>query len=354
MIIYNAKLGGTLKSIIIKDGIIQSICENRTDGDLDAKGLNAIPGLIDVHTHGCGGRDTMDADFEPLCKSYALGGTTAFLPTTMTMDAASLHRVTEAHTDFYGAQVLGFHLEGPYISKKYKGAQNEAYIRNADYEEFRTFKNVKMITVAPETPDAFDFISKASADGCVVSLGHTAATYDEASKAFACGASCVSHLYNAMPPFHHRETGVIGAAFMHRPYAQIICDGLHVSRAAFMTAYKMLGSDRLTLISDSIRPAGLPDGEYESGGLKVILKNREARLEDGTLAGSSSMLMDCVKKAIEFGVPRSDAIKMASETPARMLGVKKGVIAEGYDADILLTDDELNISSVIIGGKIID
>ncbi len=352
MIIYNAKVKNKLCSIEIADGKILSVGENLSCGDIDAKGKNVIAGFIDVHTHGCGGHDTMDADFAPLCAKYAEHGTTAFLPTTMTMDDEALGRVTNANTDFRGAEIIGFHLEGPYISVKYKGAQNEAYIRKPDFEEFCHYKNVKMITLAPESDGAYDFIPKAVESGCAVALGHSAASYDEASKAFSLGANGVSHLYNAMPPFHHRNTGIIGAAFMHGAYAQIICDGLHVSKPAFLTAYKMLGADRLVLISDSLCSAGMPDGEYTSGGLKVILRNREARLTDGTLAGSSAMLIDCVKKAIEFGVSFDDAIKMASETPARLLGINKGVVAEGYDADLLIVDDELNLDTVIIGGEI--
>lgn len=353
MIIYNAKLNGELVSIETSGDKITSIGANRAVGDINARGLNVICGLIDIHTHGCGGTDTMDGDFAPLCNRYAQYGTTSFLATTMTADDGDLCRVTNTSTEYSGANILGFHLEGPYISRKYKGAQNEACIRPADFAEFTRYKNVKMITVAPETDGCFEFIQKVTESGCIVALGHTSATYDEASKAFSLGASSVSHLYNAMPAFHHRETGVIGATFMHRPFAQIICDGLHVSRAAFMSAYKILGSDRLILISDSLCSAGMPDGEYVSGGHTVTLKNGEARLADGTLAGSNVMLIDCVKKAIEFGVPFGDAVRMASETPARLLGVNKGVIASGYDADLLLVDNDLNIDTVIISGKTI-
>lgn len=352
MVIFNARLNNQLCSIEICDGKIAAIGANRSSGDIDAKGLRVIAGFIDVHTHGCGGYDTMQGDFAPLCKKYAEHGTTSVLPTTMTMDSDTLRRVTSLNTNYSGANILGFHLEGPYICHKYKGAQNEAYIRRADFDEFCTFKNAKMITLAPEAEGAYEFIEKAVASGCVVALGHSSATFDEADKAFTLGANSVSHLYNAMSPFHHRDTGIIGAAFMHRVYAQIICDGLHVSKPAFLTAYKMLGADRLTLISDSLCSAGMPDGEYMSGGLKVILKNREARLTDGTLAGSSCMLIDCVKKAVEFGVPFDDAVKMASETPAKLLGVNKGVVAAGYDADLLIVDDGLNLDTVIIGGEV--
>ena len=187
---------------------------------------------------------------------------------------------------------------------------------------------------------------------CVVSLGHTDCDYETAISAINNGAKCLTHTYNAMPPLHHRNPGPIGAAFEKHIYAQLICDGFHISKPVVLAAYKMFGADRLTLISDSIRSAGLPDGEYESGGLKVILKDGAARLQDGTIAGSSATLLDCVKTAVKFGIPFEDAVKMASETPANMLGIKKGRIEKGYDADLLIVDNEINIKTVIMGGKV--
>ena len=349
MIIYNAEIKGSLKSIVIKNGIIADISDNVKKGDINADGNRVIPGLIDVHTHGCVGLDTMDADFEPMCRFYAEHGTTSFLPTTMTMDYDALKRVTNAKTDFKGANILGFHFEGPYISPKHKGAQNEKYIKNPSVEDFKQFKNVQMITLAPELQGAMEFIKAVTPD-CVVSIGHTDCDYETALNAIENGALCLTHTYNAMPSFHHRNPGPIGAAFEKHIYAQLICDGLHISKPTVLATYKMFGADRLTLISDSIRCAGLPDGEYESGGLKVFLKEGAARLADGTIAGSSATLLDCVKTAISFGIPFDDAVKMASETPANMLGIKKGRIEKGYDADLLIVDKELGIKTVVIGG----
>ena len=349
MIIYNAEIKGSLKSIVIKNGIIADISDNVKKGDINADGNRVIPGLIDVHTHGCVGLDTMDADFEPMCRFYAEHGTTSFLPTTMTMDYDALKRVTNAKTDFKGANILGFHFEGPYISPKHKGAQNEKYIKNPSVEDFKQFKNVQMITLAPELQGAMEFIKAVTPD-CVVSIGHTDCDYETALNAIENGALCLTHTYNAMPSFHHRNPGPIGAAFEKHIYAQLICDGLHISKPTVLATYKMFGADRLTLISDSIRCAGLPDGEYESGGLKVFLKEGAARLADGTIAGSSATLLDCVKTAISFGISFDDAVKMASETPANMLGIKKGRIEKGYDADLLIVDKELGIKTVVIGG----
>lgn len=351
MIIYNAEINGELKTVKLDGGKIVSVEPDTCCGDIDAGGNLLLPGLIDVHTHGCIGMDTMDADFAPMCRFYAEHGTTSFLPTTMTMGYDALERVTKAKTDFPGAEILGFHFEGPYISEKHKGAQNPAYIKKPSAAEFSRFKNVKMVTIAPESEGSAEFI-RAVTPECIVSIGHTDCTYETALEAIESGASCLTHTYNAMPPFHHRNPGPIGAAFEKHIYAQIICDGFHISKPVVLATYKMFGADRMVLISDSIRSAGLPDGEYESGGLKVFLKNGAARLADGTIAGSSATLLDCVKKAVEFGIPLDDAVRMASRTPAELLGVKKGRIAPGYDADLLITDRKLNIKTVITAGKV--
>ncbi len=357
MIIYNALIHDKLCSVEIRDGKIASICESGMndknalcDGDIDANGNRLIPGLIDIHTHGLMGMDTMDADFAPMCRHYAEHGTTAFLPTTMTMDFDSVKRVCDAETDFNGAEILGFHLEGPYISEKYKGAQNENYIKDPDLAEFLQFKNVKMITLAPERSGATEFIKAVTPD-CVISIGHTDCDHDEAITAIEAGANCLTHIYNAMPPLHHRDSGPIGAAVEKQIYVQIICDGFHISPSVILATYKMFGPERMILISDSIRSAGLPDGQYESGGLTVTLNGGVARLDDGTIAGSGAYLLDCVKKAVEFGIPLDHAIKMASETPADLLGIKKGRIEVGYDADLLIVDDGLNIAESVIAGK---
>ncbi len=351
MIINNALIDGELKNIAVSDGKITEVTSKSLANGIDAGGKRVIPGLIDVHTHGCIGFDTMDADFEKMCRYYAEKGTTSFLPTTMTMGYDSLLKVCEAKTDFPGAQILGFHFEGPFINKKYKGAQNEKYIKNPSVEDYRKFKNIKMITVAPELENSMEFIRKVSKD-CVVSIGHTDCDYETAIKAIEMGANSLTHTFNAMPPLHHRNSGPIGAGFEKNIYAQIICDGFHISKPVVLAAYKMFGPDRLTLISDSIRPAGLPDGEYESGGLAVKVENKSIRLLDGTIAGGYASLWDCVKKAVEFGIPFDDAVKMTTSTPAECLGIKKGKIAVGYDADLLIIGDDFEIETVVIGGEI--
>jgi N-acetylglucosamine-6-phosphate deacetylase len=350
MIIKNALVWGEIKNICIKEGKIHSFPEEVDCFDIDAGGKRIIPGLIDVHSHGCIGMDTMDADFEAMCRFYAENGTTTWYPTTMTMGYDDLLSVCNAKTDYPGAQIYGFHFEGPYIAEKYKGAQNPEFIKDPSPEDFSKFSRVKMITVAPERPGGIDFIKAVTPD-CVVALGHTECTYEQAIDAINAGATCLTHTYNAMPGLHHRNPGPIGAAVEKQIYAQLITDGIHIARAMVLATYKMFGRERMVIISDSIRPAGLPDGKYESGGLAVELSGGVARLLDGTIAGSASTLWKCVLKATEFGIPFEDAVYMASATPAEMMGLNKGHIKEGYDADLLILNDDNTIDKVIISGK---
>lgn len=348
MIIKNVTLNGEITDIITENGKIASIGKTAETG-FDACGAQAIPGLTDIHAHGCMGHDTMDGDLSEMADFLARRGTTTWYPTTMTCSMDDIIKAASADTNVPGANIPGFHLEGPFISPKHKGAQNEKFILKPDIGIYNKVPNVKLITVAPEVEGCIDFIKKC--DG-VVCLGHTDTDYDTAVNAIHSGAKCLTHTFNAMPPFHHRAPSVIGAAVTENAYVQVICDGFHVHRAAVLALYKIFGTERMVLISDSIRPAGLPDGEYESGGLKVIMKDGAARLTDGTIAGSSATLMQCVKTAISFGIPKSDAIAMASYTPARLMGLNKGEIKEGFDADILLTDENLDISHVIINGEL--
>ena len=350
MIISNANVKGKIVSIVIENGTITEITDKCLVGDIDAKGRRVVPGMVEIHAHGCMGLDTMDANFEPMCEYLGSKGTTSWLPTTMTMDYESLKRVDEAKTDFPGTNILGFHFEGPYISPKQKGAQNEAYIKNPDLEGFKQFKNVKMITMAPELEGSMEFIEKC---GCVVAIGHTACDYATAIDAIEHGANCLTHTYNAMPGLHHRNPGPIGAAFEKQIYAQLICDGFHISKPMVLATYKLFGSDRMVIISDAIRPAGHSDGIYESGGLEVHMKDGAARLADGTIAGSTATLWQCVCKAVEFGIDFDEAVKMATETPSKLIGAdKKGRVEVGCDADLLIIGENMDIDNVIIGGEV--
>ncbi len=353
MLIKNAKLKNGVFDISVKDGVIAEIGENLCgDYVLDAKGKRVIPGLIDVHLHGFGGNDVSDGKLKEMSIALAKAGTTCWLPTTMTDSAENLERITNGKLPRDGAVIAGFHLEGPYISPKKKGAQNEAYIQKADIESFKRFKNVKKITVAPEMDGCIEFINQVAGE-CSVSLGHTDCTYDDAIKAIEAGANSLTHTFNAMPPMLHRAPGPIGAACEKGIYAEVICDGNHVHKSAVLALYKMCTSDRMILISDTIRPAGCPDGKYDSGGLDVYMRDGVATLEDGTLAGGSQPLLFGVKKAVEFGIDFYEAVKMATETPANSLGLNKGRVEEGFDADLVILNDDMSIDTVVIGGEIV-
>jgi N-acetylglucosamine-6-phosphate deacetylase len=352
MNIKNALINGEIKNLVIEDGVIKKITTDPIDADIDASGRRVIPGMCDVHIHGWGGADTMDGDLSKLKKNLAAVGTTSFLPTTMTASLEVLERVTSASLDGDGADAIGFHLEGPFLSEKKCGAQDKNLIVPANLEGFKKLKNAKMMTVAPEIEGNLDFIKEVSEMGVSVAIGHTDCDYDTAIKAIECGADNLSHTFNAMPPLLHRDPGPIGAGLVKGIYAQLICDGFHVHRAAVLALFKMYGEDKIVLVSDALSCAGLPDGEYTSGGLPIKLQNGVAKLFSGVLAGSSTSLFNCVKKATEFGIPFDTAVKMASENPARLLGVKKGKIEEGYDADLLILSDDLEIQNVIVGGKL--
>lgn len=345
MIYKNVNIYGEIKDIRIENGKFCEIGKIEKNG-IDLDGQAVIPGLIDIHTHGAMGIDTMDGkDIDKISEYLLENGITSWLPTTMTMDIKDIKRITDTLPSTKGAKILGYHMEGPYISKKRKGAQNEKYIKNPDIAEFEGLKNIKMVTLAPELSGAMEFIQKCSA---VVSIGHTDCDYETTVEAIKRGAKCLTHTFNAMPPLHHRNPGPVGAAIDENIYVQVICDGLHIHKSVIKMLYRTFGADRMILISDSMRATGLSDGEYELGGQMIDVKNGIARTKDGALAGSTSNLLTCVKKAIEFGIPKADAIKMASETPAKLLGIKKGKIEVGYDADFVITDDKLNIKKCVM------
>ena len=345
----NLCVDGRITDITAENGIIKKVGTVSEPG-IDFHGMRAYPGLIDIHTHGMGGMDTMDADFELMAELQAKNGTTTFFPTTMTASHEAIVRVLTAPLPDKGARLEGFHLEGPYINEKYKGAQNSAYVRRPDIDEFKAFDNVKLITIAPEAEGAEEFIKNSRA---VICLGHTDADYETAMRAARAGAKCLTHTFNAMPPLHHRQPSLIGAAFDSDMYVQVICDGKHIHPSVIRILYKLFGADRMILISDSMRATGLCDGDYEFGGLTITVKDKTARTQDGALAGSTSTLFECVRCATEFGIPESDAFKMASETPARLMGLNRGKIFAGYDCDLIVLNDKNEIDTVIIGGEII-
>ena len=332
---------------------------------IDAEGLFAIPGLIDIHFHGCVGYDFCDGTQEAIraiAEYEARWGVTSIAPATMTLGYDELAKIftnAASYENSHGAELVGINMEGPYLSHAKKGAQNADFLMHPSVEHFRTMQKlsgglIKMVAVAPEEPGAMEFI-KAVKDEVVVSVAHTTADYDIAAEAFRNGAKNVTHLYNAMPPFSHRNPGVIGAAFdAEHVKVELICDGVHIAPSVIRATFKMFGDDRIILVSDSMRATGLQDGEYTLGGQKVIVSGNKATLEDGTLAGSTTNLMACMIKAVSMGIPLESAIKCASANPARQLGIydEYGSLSPGKYADIVLLNPDLSINKVIIKGKI--
>ncbi len=352
-ILKNVRIDGVLTDLVAEDGKIKSIGITDRIGE-DCGGYDLYPGLFDIHAHGFVGFDTMEITegglFE-MARFQLENGTTSWLPTTMTMDIDTIRAVVNRPLvrEDGCCKIEGFHMEGPYIAEKYKGAQNGAFIKSPTMEELSTLENIKKLTLAPELPGALDFISECrEKTDIVLSIGHSAADYSTAVRAIDAGVSSLTHTFNAMPPLHHRDPGPIGAAVEKGIYAELICDGLHVSRAAVLTLYRALGPDRLILISDALRATGLGDGDFSFGGQKILVRDGVARIEAGNLAGSTTPLLGCVRKAIEFGIPKKDAFRMASATPARSLGLKKGELLPGYDAEFILLDSDMNLVRSII------
>ncbi len=351
MIVYkNAKINDRITDFGIVDGKFAFFHKTMREG-IDLQGKEVIPGLIDIHSHGCMGFDVMDGSehLEEMSRFYLKNGVTAWYPTTMSMAKDVIAKATAVLPETTGAKALGYHLEGPFINVDCKGAQAASAIENAVWSDLASYHNLGLITVAPEREGAMEMIENATVPVC---LGHTAADYDVASAAFTAGAVCLTHTFNAMNGIHHRNPGPIGAAVAHDAYAQIISDGFHLHPSVVRMLCRAFGPEKAILISDSMRATGLEDGTYDLGGQAVTVQNGVARLADGTLAGSTATLLDCVKKAIEFGVPKQDAIAMASAAPAEMMGLNKGRLKPGYDADFVIMDEEFHPVAASLGGDL--
>ncbi len=333
-------------------------------GGEDAGGCYIIPGLVDIHTHGAVGADVSDGlaeDLPALSRYYARGGVTAWCPTTMTLKEPVLTAAMEVIRDFDrpedGARVAGIHLEGPFLSYAKRGAQAAENLHAPDAAMFRRLNAasgglVRLITVAPEEPGALDFIREISGE-CTVSLGHTTADYATAMAAYEAGATHATHLYNGMPSLLHREPGVIAAALDSGATVELITDGLHIHPAVVRLTHRLFG-EQLVLISDSLRCAGMPDGDYELGGQPITMKDGKATLTGSdTLAGSSIHLMDGLRRAVSFGVPLEAAVTAATLTPAKAIRMEQelGSLAPGRRADFVVLDEALNLKSVHINGK---
>lgn len=354
--------GDRIRKIIPESRIKEDPGRVKADPDV----LYILPGLVDIHTHGNSGYDFSDGNPEGLKKMgryLAYNGITSFAPTSMTLPREKLEAAFQTAADYVenrpadGARLAGIHMEGPYFSEKKKGAQNSAYLERPDAEEFFRLQEecgglIRIVDIAPELEGSEEFIRRVSPD-CRVSLAHTNASYEEALAAFEAGASHLTHLFNAMPPIHHRSPGVIGAASEKDSVAaELICDGLHVHPSVVRMAFRLFPG-RICLISDALRCCGMPDGEYELGGQKVTLKDAQARLPDGNLAGAVRNLYEDLVNAIRFGIRPEEAIPAAALNPAEEVGTadETGSLEEGKKADFIICDGRWNLKQVYIEGK---
>ena len=331
---------------------------------IDARGNFVSPGFIDMHVHGSGGYDVMDGTSDALSvisSVLAENGVTGFLPTTMTMSEEKIYAALDnirlhMKNKINGAKILGAHMEGPFINKKYKGAQKEDFIIKPNFRFVEDYIDViKLITLAPEEDDNFDFIKETvKKTNIILSIGHSNAEYEETMEAIKCGISHATHTFNAMTPLNHRKPGIVGAIFNSDIYCELIADGIHVHPAIFNILKKVKGTNRIILITDSMRAGCLRDGVSELGGQKVIVKNNSARLEDGTLAGSILKLNEGVKNFMDnSNIDICEAISLVSINPARELGLDKtkGSLEVGKYADIVILDSNFNVQQTIVEGN---
>ena len=365
-IVYTPRHTFEKGSILIREGrILPFGIPEEGEEVIDAEGLYALPGLVDIHFHGAMGKDFCDANEEAiqtLADFEASKGVLAICPATMTFSEEILNGVMDAaaaHKNGRGADLVGINMEGPFISPKKVGAQNPEYVHTADIEMFRRLQKranglIKLVDVAPEEPGALDFI-RACHDEARISIAHTCTDYDTAIAAFEAGATHMTHLYNAMPGITHRAPGPIIAALEKGAEVELIADNVHIHPAVVRFTFNTFGDDHLILIADSMMACGLPDGQYSLGGQAVTVKGRRATLTEqpGTIAGSATCLYDCMKVAVkEMDVPLESAVRAASENPAKSIGVDAdyGSLAAGRYGNVILADADLNIKAVIQKG----
>ena len=330
---------------------------------IDAQNDYVVPGLVDIHTHGAMGADFTDGTpeaIEKISKFLLKNGVTSFLGTTMTLPKERIISICKTARPYVNAIIpdkatlRGIYLEGPFFSKERRGAQNEAYLAEPDLSMLKQFSDasgdaVRVIAVAPELSGAFDFIKTAS-QMYTVSIAHSAADYDIANEAFSLGANHVTHIFNGMNPFNHRQSGIIGAAFDCGAYVELISDGVHVDSSVVRVAFKLFGDDKVCLISDSMRACGLTDGQYDLGGQLVTVTGRTATIGSNSLAGSVTTLTDCMRRAVEFGIPLTAALKAATINPAKSVGLSDiGSLTVGKRADILVLNQDLLIEHIVSG-----
>ena len=365
---YNELFEKELGDIRVENGKIQEIGFFKESGR-DMSGRIILPGFVDIHIHGANGGDTGDNSVESLDKMSAFlaeNGVTSFCPTTMSRPVDELIITAQSIADYKhsrntkGAKIAGINYEGPFISKEKCGSQNSDYITAGRSEDFNGLYDasgglMKLITVAPEAFDSAFFIESAASQ-CTVSIGHSAANSAQTKKAIENGASHITHLYNAMTPMTSREAGVVGAALDSSVTCELICDGEHVCPEVIRNTFKILGENRAVVVSDSMRAAGLGEGEYELGGQTVYVNKNGgvARLEDGTIAASITNLFEEFKNLIAFGIDFKTALKACTINPARVIKEDGniGSIAKGKCADFTVVDENLNLLEVYINGTL--
>jgi len=374
MIINNGTVfcdDGVFRNVDIeaRNGVIAAIGENLTNnegGAIDAKDHYVIPGFVDIHNHGAMSADFSDGTPEAIdiiAKHHLKTGVTSFLGTTISLPIDRTLKICETarpHVNVMSkdkAVMRGIHLEGPFFSMERRGAHVPEYLHDPDFDILTRFNeatgdNVCIIAVAPELPGAFDFI-KSAAKEYTVSLAHSAASYDVAYAGFEAGATHVTHLFNGMGPFNHRDPGLVGASYDYGAYVELITDGIHIHPAVVRAVFDMFDEDRICLISDSMRACGLSDGQYDLGGQAVTVSGRKVSLDNDTLAGSATTLPDCVRSAVEFGIPLEKALKASTINPSKSAGIDKeiGSLTVGKRADILVLDKTLNLRYIIFGGE---
>ncbi|KUO86076.1 MAG: N-acetylglucosamine-6-phosphate deacetylase [Caldivirga sp. CIS_19] len=359
-------------TLVIDNGRVIDI-EEGGPFDVDYRGYLAAPGLIDTHTHGCGGIEVTSmksiSELSNLARCYASFGVTAFLPTTVSAPHEALMRVAGIVRQYVkqgdgtvgnGARVLGLNLEGPYINIRRKGAQNPSAIRPPRIEEFDQYYEesgglVRVMTIAPEVEGAMSLIKHMSSIGVIPSIGHTDADYGTVMRAIAMGASRATHLFDAMTGIHHRELGAAMALLDSEDvYLELITDLVHLRPETILFTIRQAGLHRVLAVTDSMPAAGLGEGEYELGNLRVIVKNGRATLPDGTLAGSVLTMDNALRNLVKLGLRLSDALRLTSMNPALSIGEHSmGCLKPGCLADFIVIDDKLRLMATYVGGTMV-
>src|SRR5579859_4494318 len=358
--------------ILVRDGAIEMVGPRSAitvpsgAEEVSVVDYTAIPGFVDVHIHGAGGRDVMEGNASALSTitgRLAAFGTTSLLATTVTASVDDTVRAVEGISKYISAQyqtneahaeILGIHFEGPFLSKERRGVHPTEFLQQPSAELLQKFLqaasgNARILTIAPELLGAMPCIDAARSLGMVVSIGHTDATYEQARAAIAHGAHHATHVYNAMRPFSHRDPGVIGAVLTSEDVnAELIADGVHVDEIAMKVLLKAKGPDRVVLISDGTPATGMPDGKYKLGGIDVSVVGGVCRDADGKLAGSTLTLDRALRNIVKLGIPLASAVRMLTLNPATVLGIefKKGALRTGADADVLLLNEALQVTRV--------